>query len=119
MNPDSHPNVLLSGGQTILHQVADQAAGRDPFTTYKIKKEKCEKEKEDKTQENTEQEDGDQDGKKGKEKEETIISLADARENELILSGATYCRLKVSSVKCYTRSLIGDIASDNKFVSDY
>ena len=114
MNPDSDPNVLLSGGQTILHQVADQAAGRDPFTTYKIKKEK-----EDKTQENTEQEDGDQDGKKGKEKEETIISLADARENELILSGATYCRLKVSSIKGYTRSLIGDIASDNKFVSDY
>lgn len=59
--------ICISEGQTILHQVADQAADRDPFTRLKIS-----------------------------EAPEKTISLVDARENELILSGAKYGRVKVS-----------------------
>ena len=61
--------VCLSEGQTILHQVADQAADRDPFIRLEIE-----------------------------EAPEKKISMIDARDNELILSGANYGRAKVSSV---------------------
>lgn len=60
----------FSEGQTILHQVADQARS-DPFTRFTVKDEKT-------------KEDVD------------IISLADGRENELKLTGAKLGRAKVS-----------------------
>ena len=62
-------------GQTILHQVADQARDRDPLTRLTVK---------DKMSE-------DPDAKID------IISLADGRENEIILTGAKHGRAQVSS----------------------
>ena len=69
--PDFLYNVIvwLLEGQTILHQVADQAADRDPFIRLEIQ-----------------------------EAPEKKISMVDARDNELILSGANYGRAKVSSL---------------------
>ena len=64
----------VSEGQTILHQVADQARNRDPLTRLTVK---------DKASEDT-------------DATINIISLADGRDNEIILTGAKHGRAKVS-----------------------
>ena len=69
-----HLLTYFSEGQTILHQVADQARDRDPLTRLTVL-------------------DKASDDAKAKI---DIISLADGRDNEIILTGAKHGRSKVS-----------------------
>ena len=69
-----HLLKYFSEGQTILHQVADQARDRDPLTRLTV----------------TDKMSEDADAKIN------IISLADGRDNEIILTGAKHGRAKVS-----------------------
>jgi len=94
-------NSIDNKGQTILHQVADQAKNRDPFTRLTVK---------DKTT----------------DEDVNIISLADGRENELILTGAKHGRAKIiqmlidkgvdKGIKDENNYRASDLAVDQEFI---